>query len=418
MIARLKRKDQHLSRRALLKGMGLASVLFRPAPLRGAGFFFEESTPELERTPAFLFSDYRLVPNYPNQSPLSDVLALVPPGSDEFITERYAVEIESILKAWSEALKASADSLSQFAEFLDPRIDGCILAHSSDKSLRSGFGIDVLRRRFKAEKVTGSELFSNEVRAWLAPVSKLETAEFEIFGIELIGADPLAVRIDIRYDLVGSRRDGRREERVGSWQTEWRRDPAEKWKAYRWEAGEETLGLVRGAGFIDISSHALGTETSYSNQLLRGADHWRTMLDGAIGVDVYSNNGVAVGDFDNDGFDDLYVCQPAGLPNRLYRNRGDGTFEDVTEKAGVGVLDNTACAIFADFENRGLEDLLVVCGTGPLLFRNQGNGTFAVKRDAFKFSKPPQGSFTHAAVADYDRDGRLDIYFCLYMYYL
>ena len=82
-----------------------------------------------------------------------------------------------------------------------------------------------------------------------------------------------------------------------------------------------------------------------------------------------ANNGVAAGDFDNDGFDDFYVCQPAGLPNRLYRNRGDGTFEDVTQKAGVGVLDNTACALFADFDNRGRQDLLVVCGTGPLLFQ-------------------------------------------------
>ena len=152
--------------------------------------------------------------------------------------------------------------------------------------------------------------------------------------------------------------------------------------------------------------------------MLQGADYWRTVLDGAIGVDVYSNNGVAAGDFDNDGFDDFYVCQPAGLPNRLYRNRGDGTFEDVTEKAGVGVLDNTACALFADFDNNGLQDLLVVCGTGPLLFLNQGDGSFRIKRDAFKFAKPPQGTFTHAAVADYDRDGRLDIYFCMYMYYL
>jgi tetratricopeptide (TPR) repeat protein/peroxiredoxin len=49
---------------------------------------------------------------------------------------------------------------------------------------------------------------------------------------------------------------------------------------------------------------------------------------------------------------------------------------------------------------------------------NQGDGTFAIKRDAFKFAKPPQGTFTHAALADYDRDGRLDIYFCLYSYYL
>ncbi len=122
--------------------------------------------------------------------------------------------------------------------------------------------------------------------------------------------------------------------------------------------------------------------------------------------------------FDNDGFDDLYVCQPAGLPNRLYRNRGDGTFEDVTEQSGVDVLDNTACALFADFENKGLQDLLVVCGSGPLLFLNQGNGKFLLKRDAFKFAHPPQGTFTHAAIADYDRDGRLDIYFCLYSYYL
>ncbi|MEA2257920.1 MAG: hypothetical protein QOJ51_745, partial [Acidobacteriaceae bacterium] len=136
------------------------------------------------------------------------------------------------------------------------------------------------------------------------------------------------------------------------------------------------------------------------------------------GIDVYGNNGVVAGDYDNDGFDDLYVCQPAGLPNRLYRNRGDGTFDDVTEKSGVGVLDNTACALFADFRNKGLQDLLVVCGSGPLLFLNQGDGTFAIKRDAFQFARPPEGTFTHAAIADYDRDGRLDIYFCLYSYYL
>jgi hypothetical protein len=106
------------------------------------------------------------------------------------------------------------------------------------------------------------------------------------------------------------------------------------------------------------------------------------------------------------------------LPNRLYRNRGDGTFEDVTEKSGLGVLDATACAIFADFENKGAQDLLVVTAGGPLLFDNQGNGRFAHRPDAFSFAKPPQGTFTHAAVADYDRDGRLDVYFCLYSYYL
>ena len=246
----------------------------------------------------------------------------------------------------------------------------------------------------------------------------MDVAEFQITSIDEIASAPLAVRLEIRYDLVVERNGHQREERVGSWRTEWARNEPEEWKATKWQAGDETLSRVSGPGFLDVTSQALGGLASYKDQMLRGSDYWRTVLDGACGIDVYGNNGVAAGDFDNDGYDDLYICQPSGLPNRLYRNRGDGTFEDVTEKAGVGVLDNTACALFADFQNRGLQDLLVVCGGGPLLFLNQGDGTFAIKRDAFQFAHPPEGTFTHAAIADYDRDGRLDIYFCVYSYYL
>ncbi len=141
------------------------------------------------------------------------------------------------------------------------------------------------------------------------------------------------------------------------------------------------------------------------------------MLDGASGIDIYGHNGVSVADIDNDGFDDLYICQPAGLPNRLYRNRGDGTFEDITEASGLGVLENTACALFADFNNDGRQDVIVVRANGPLLFLNEGGGKFRQKNDAFQFANPPQGTFTGAAVADYDRDGWLDVYFCLYAYY-
>jgi tetratricopeptide (TPR) repeat protein len=266
--------------------------------------------------------------------------------------------------------------------------------------------------------VAGRERLIGEMKAWLSQVARVETAEFEIYGIEEIAGTQLTVRIDIRYDLVSVRIDGRREERVGSWQTEWSHGGSTGWIARKWEAGEETISVLSGPAFIDVTGQALGGTESYPRQMLRGVDHWRTVLDGAIGTDVYCNNGVAAGDFDNDGFDDLYICQPAGLPNRLYRNRGDGTFEDVTEKSGLGVLDNTACALFADFRNIGSQDLLVVCGTGPLLFLNQGDGTFSRKSDAFQFARPPQGTFTHAALADYDRDGRLDIYFCTYMYYL
>ena len=397
--------------------MGVAPLLLRPAPFYGSSLFGPEQGPSSQSL-AFPFSDVRLTPHYPAKSPLADVLRLVAPGSDEYVTERYAFEIETIFKKWSEAFKASVHDLSALADSLAPSIEAVSLVPAKETAVRSGYGIDVVKRQFGTDLIPGRERFLKKIQAWMAQIADVETAEFEIYGIEEIASAPLTVRLDIRYDVVAARTDGRREERVGSWRTEWSRDGSEEWKAKKWEAGEETIATAQGPVFIDVTHQTMSGAESYNRQLLRGVDDWRTVLDGATGIDIYSNNGVAAGDFDNDGFDDFYVCQPAGLPNRLYRNRGDGTFEDVTEKAGVGVLDNTACALFADFDNRGLQDLLVVCGTGPLLFRNQGDGTFAVKRDAFKFAGPPQGTFTHAAVADYDRDGRLDIYFCMYMYYL
>jgi tetratricopeptide (TPR) repeat protein len=405
-----------ISRRAILKNIAIAPLLLRAAPLRGLPIGVPGSAADLP--PSLPFSDVRLRPHYPSQSPLDDVLRLVAPGSDDYITEKYAVEIEAILRQWGQDLKRSVGNHSTLAKALNPSIQGCALDAAKESNLRSVYGIDIAKRRFGNDTTHGRERFVESIQAWLRDLAHIETAEFEIFAIEQVAGSPLTFRVDIRYDIVGSRSNEQREEHVGAWRTEWSRNGSENWQATRWAAGEETVCRASGPVFVDVTSHALAGVESYPSQMLRGADYWRTILDGAVGVDVYGNNGVAAGDFDNDGFDDLYICQNAGLPNRLYRNRGDGTFEDVTEKAGVGVLDRTACALFADFQNRGRQDLLVVCGTGPLLFLNQGDGTFSLKRDAFQFARPPQGTFTHAAVADYDRDGRLDIYFCLYMYYL
>jgi len=406
-----------ISRRAILKNLAatplaLGGAALRPAPFLGSALFGSS-----DRVSEPSFSDVRLHPRYPSPSPLADVLALVPPGSDSYVLEKYASEIEGIFRQWGSALCQSPGNAASIASFLHSEISGPGLAAAAESNLRSAYGIDVKRREYGSDEVTGRDAVTRSFLDWLKGTERIDTAEFEIFGIEELASAPLSVRTSVRFDLVASGRS-RREERVGSWQIDWVHDDSGGWLARRWHAEHETVCVADTPAFTDITEFALGGVDSYRKQLLHGADYWRTALDGAVGLDVYSNNGVAAGDFDNDGFDDLYVCQPAGLPNRLYRNRGDGTFEDVTEKAGVGVLDNTACALFADFDNRGLQDLLVVCGTGPLLFLNQGDGRFSLKQDAFKFARPPQGTFTHAAVADYDGDGRLDIYFCLYMYYL
>jgi tetratricopeptide (TPR) repeat protein len=402
------------SRRIFLKQMRWAPVLFLPAPIRSSFFGAVPQEIPASQTP---FADASFSPRYPERSPLDDVLRLSAPGTDEYGTEGYAFELAEHLQKWSRQLKVRPPATAAMSEFVASSVQCNELHAVRESQLRPGDRIEVLRREFGSGLLSGRERFLEEIKNYLAALQAVEVADFEIYECAQVGDSPLTVEARIRYDFVGTRGDDVREERIGSWFTRWSRDEAGSWRVLKWNAAGETVSRTAGPIFVDVTSRVLGQTETYKNQLLRGSDYWRTVLDGAVGVDVYGNNGVAVGDFDNDGRDELYVCQPAGLPNRLYRNRGDGTFEDVTERSGVGVLDFTACALFADFENHGLQDLLVVCATGPLLFRNEGNGKFSLKPDAFRFARPPQGAFTHAAAADYDRDGRLDLYFCLYSYY-
>jgi len=409
------REDHTISRRIFLKRMGWAPVLFLPAPL--SGISSRSWFPSTAGIPRFAADDVRLSPHYPSPSPLDDVLRFALPGTDEYVIEGYVSEIMRVLNEWAWELRTAPPAVDTLKKLVDASIQSTDLALVREVALRPGSPIEAFRREFSSNTQPGLQRFFDRIKNYFSSLAKIETADFAIYECKRVSNAPLVLETKIRYDFVGTRSDNRREERIGEWLTRWSKTESAGWQATTWSATTETATRSNGQVFADVTSQALGQTTSYQEQLLHGADYWRTVLDGAIGVDVYGNNGVAVGDFDNDGCDDLYVCQAAGLPNRLYRNRGDGTLEDVTESTGVGVLDFTACALFADIENRGLQDLLVVCASGPLLFSNQGNGKFSLKREAFRFARPPQGAFTHAAIADYDRDGRLDVYFCLYNYY-
>ncbi|MBO0911718.1 MAG: VCBS repeat-containing protein, partial [Acidobacteria bacterium] len=355
---------------------------------------------------------FHLHPHYRAPLLVETTLRKLEPGSDEFPGEKDASEIEQILARWSADLRKPSPSLVAVEQSLGQNFSGSSFSGLRSQKLRSG-SIETWKNTFPQERV-GRDGFVRDLRAAFAAFSRIHTAEFEITAIQ--GALP-RVRTRVRYDLAGSGKDFFREQRTGYWELEWVGEPSAGLRLEAFQALDETRSRTLSPIFADIASTAFGNNSSYGDQLLHGSDYWRTVIDGASGIDVYGHNGISVGDMDNDGFDEVYVSQPAGLPNRLYRNRGDGTFEDVTEGSGVGILDNTACALFVDIDNDGRQDLVVVSTSGPLLFLNQGNGGFRRIPDAFRFLSAPEGYFTGAAAADYDRDGWLDIYFCVYSYY-
>ena len=352
---------------------------------------------------------------------LEKFLPAIEPGSDSFLCERYAADLETIFLSWSRALHSSPSDVTPLEAAIAPDIAFTPLDRFETKPIRGGSHtpIEVQAVNFHPSNPNnGRAAFLQSAASYLRSFSRIASAEFLISALKIVQPAPVIVNITLRYDLTGALDNSAREERTGFWSLTCHADNHGKWQIHNWSAAAvETRARLTGPGFVDITGHALRGNAAAQKQFAHGTDFWRSNIDAAAGIDVYGNNGVAVGDFDGDGYDDLYVCQPSGLPNRLFRNRGDGTFEDVTDASGLALLDGTASALFADFTNSGAQDLIVVRTSGPLLYLNRGHGKFELKPDAFRFAKPPSGTFTGIAAADYNRDGLLDVYFCLYAYY-
>jgi len=131
--------------------------------------------------------------------------------------------------------------------------------------------------------------------------------------------------------------------------------------------------------------------------------------------------GVGVLDYDNDGWYDLYFVQGGRMPgvpggrvlsDQLYRNRGDGTFENVTAHAGINATGFGMGVACADYNNDGFVDIFVYNPGPNQLWRNHGDGTFIDVTAESRLGDPRWGD--GAAFFDYDADGWLDLYVCNY----
>ena len=194
-------------------------------------------------------------------------------------------------------------------------------------------------------------------------------------------------------------------------------------------------GALESEGVMGASGDHSRTDQLFENLLIpTGQFHFQNVTECSRLKSGGYGMGVATGDFDNDGWTDLYLTSLRS--NRLYRNLGDGTFADVTESAGVDDQRWSTSASFLDFDRDGYLDLFLTnyvkfdfnqnrkcyspassrdyCGPTAFepetdrLWRNQGDGTFVDVTQEAQIEGP--GAGLGVSVSDYNRDGWLDIY--------
>ena len=314
----------------------------------------------LKSAPAFAEEPKHLEPPY------LKLKKFIAPGNDEFSGEKAAIELKTALHA---ALQSG-------------ELANAAIGATSYKQLAP----DVSEAIFSGSPLSWAK--------WVESIGHVRRAEFF----------PLPGNL-VRFE-VASEKDNKLFYRVGLWRAE----------GMKLSPIEEFVTSAAKPFFRDVTAAVFQNVPAFAEQLCRGVPYWRARLDPASGIDLYGSNGIAVGDIDNDGSDEIYVCQPGGLPNRLFKCRADGTLADITAAWGADILDDTSAALFLDLRNTGKQDLVVLRGSGPILLLNEG-ARFRLRKDAFQFATLPQGGFTGMAAADFDRDGKLDLYLCCYVYF-
>ncbi len=218
---------------------------------------------------------------------------------------------------------------------------------------------------------------------------------------------------DARFQLSATGSDSRFQCQ-GVWHCEWQQESRENSPtlvAFDVAEYEEVLhkridGLP---WFLDCTSSIFDGVEIFEAQFLVNADVWLNRMLNVFGYRLDHAHGIAIGDANGDGRDDVYICEPGGLPNRLFVQSENLRVADSSSGSGADLLDYTSSALFLDLDNDGDQDLVVATSEAILFLENSGHGRFSLKEQVLDMVNPRS-----IASADFDLDGFVDVFVCCY----
>jgi hypothetical protein len=310
-------------------------------------------------------------------------------------------EITETLKDLGHALKAR--DLTAVEGFYSARFQGSRLGFGTLKSVEAKDGIHKLLFTSDGAAEDRNAALA-EWRAYLNSFDSIDELTLHIHRLEEWGSREKLLAT-VRFELIG-KPNGSAYAGID--------------RGY-FEIGFTTAdrGLAITSAKLVSGDRSIGDKPHFSNVASEaGVDFTNQYYPGFLNQKLkfamikYGPAGITAADYDNDGLYDLLI--PDGVATKLFRNKGNGKFEDVTAKAGLAGLDGVSVALFADFDNDGFKDLFVSRTFKPnQLFHNNGNGTFTDV--TAKSGIGEDCCTTVASWADYDNDGYLDLYVGRYL---
>lgn len=321
------------------------------------------------------------------------------PGA-EWESEQAAEEVKSAIKGLVHG--ESGERLLEGFEMAALRPTGLKVEYEED-------GVIVSRGKSGEMLKVGMDGFSKAVESLLA-VYEEGQPEYELFKVFRVEEKSGEVATRIRFESSGNITGSGRVQQRAEWRCDWARRDGELFlKSLVVEDFEEVVSRGgEGPWFVNREEEVLGGNESWRKQLRFGLDEWLQRIEIFQGSFLGQRSGVAVGDVNGDGRDDLYVPQPSGLPNRLFLHEADGTARDVSTESGADWLDFTSASLIVDLDNDGDGDLALATNSGVLILENTGGAKF-VRRAVLKTADEDVESLT---AVDFDGDSDLDLYLC------